>query len=265
MLKWLRAYVLQISAVAFWIGMIAFIFYTLDANNLTLGEFLTDLENHIQSAWYGIIAYLILFAVFRPFILVPTIIILALGGRIFGLIPGFLIGSLGMSLSAIIPYYAGRIFYSKGTEVEPVGVMRRFARRVSKFLRKNAFEALVVMRMTHVPYDGVCFAAGYIKVPFNRYWWGTFVGNIPAAYPFAALGASIEGDLLTGDYSLNEGILASSVIVFVLSMVLAWAIRRSRLTDDLPPAEDPTEPSHPYQTSANSPNDNPVNSQLAEV
>jgi len=191
---------------------------------------LGNLEADIKTAWYGPLAYVLLFAVFRPFILVPTIVIVALGGRIFGLGPGFVLGSLGMSLSAIIPYYVGRVFAGEDANAQPVGVMRRFARRMSKFLRKNAFEALIVMRMTHVPYDGVSFAAGYIVVPFSRYWWGTFVGNIPAAYPFAALGASLEGNLLSGDYTLNEGILASSVIVFVLAFVLAWVLRRSRLS-----------------------------------
>lgn len=248
MLRWIKVHSPQIAAVLFWIGMIWFIFYTLDASGQTLGEFLSSLEDYIKTAWYGPLAFLILFAVFRPFILVPTIVILVLGGRIFGLVPGFLLGSFGMTLSAIIPYYAGRIFAGEEADARPVGVMRRFARRMGKFLRKNAFEALIVMRMTHVPYDGVCFAAGYIMVPFSRYWWGTFVGNIPAAYPFVALGASFEGDLLSGDYSLNEGILASSVIVFVLAFVLAWVLRRSRLqthdeaetAEQIISADDPT-------------------------
>lgn len=230
MQQWLKLHFTKVGAFFFWIAMIALIYYKLDSSDQTLRQFLLTAEYRMKTEWYGALTFLALFAVVRPFTLLPTMVFLALGGRIFGLGWGFVYGAAGMTASAIIPYYTGRLFQQEVPDSQAGGPVRRFIGRMANFLRINAFEALVMMRMTHIPYDLVSFTAGGLSVPFRTYLLGTFLGNLPATYPFVALGASIEGSLLDGNYVLNHGLLASSVLVFGLSIAISRYLRRRDFT-----------------------------------
>lgn len=226
MQQWLKLHFTKVGAFFFWIAMIALIYYKLDASDQTLKQFLLTAEYRMTTEWYGALTFLALFAVVRPFTLLPTMIFLALGGRIFGLGWGFIYGTIGMTASALIPYYTGRLFQKDVPDGQDGGPVKRFIGRMAQFLRMNAFEALVMMRMTHIPYDMVSFTAGGLSVPFRTYLLGTFLGNLPATYPFVALGASIEGSLFDGNYVLNQALLISSVVVFGLCVAISKSMRR---------------------------------------
>jgi uncharacterized membrane protein YdjX (TVP38/TMEM64 family) len=240
MIKWVKRHGFQIGAVVFWLAMIVVMLSYMNANALTLPQFVAYIEFVMRENWYGPVLFLLLFIFLRPFTLIPAIVLAALGGRIFGLGWGFVYGMIGKTMTAILPYLFGRLFansveHRRFTTRRP----RHVADRVANFLQQNAFESLLAMRLINVPFDLVSFMAGSMALSFRWYMLATFLGNISSVYGFAALGASIEGDILKGDYSINAELVVSSVVVLVLSAALAVYLRR-RNAEPAGRDEDPT-------------------------
>ena len=219
---------LQLGAALFWLCMIALIFIYLDANQLTFNQLIDQVEATIRDHWFGPLIFLLIFIILRPFTLIPAIVFAALGGRIFGVTWGFVWGMVGKTLSAVLPYCFGRLFNRDETAASAFKApgIRGVAARVERWLQENAFESLLAMRLVNVPFDIVSFMAGYITMPFKLFMLATFLGNISSVYGFAALGASIEGDLLEGDYSINIELVVSSVVVLALSALVSVYLRR---------------------------------------
>ncbi|MFW5691468.1 MAG: TVP38/TMEM64 family protein [Chloroflexota bacterium] len=217
----------QIGAVVFWLGMIAFLLIYIDTNNLTLAQFVARLENTMREMWYGPVLFLLVLIVLRPFTLIPTIVFATLGGRLFGLGWGFIYCLIGSTLTAILPYYFGRLFANsleqrRHTTENP----RHMGDHVANFLQRNPFESLLALRLINAPFDLVSFMAGRIVLPFRIYMLATLLGNISSVYGFTALGASIEGNILRGDYQINVELVASSVVVLLLSVIVSLYLRR---------------------------------------
>lgn len=213
-------YLPQIAAVFVWIGLILAVYIYLQLTKLTLEEAIKKLELLMITRWYGPVIFFGLF-LFRPFTLVPAIVFVALGGRIFGLWMGFVYGLSAMTISAVLPYYAGRLFAGQINNTRQLGG----ARRVSQFVRANPFEALLALRLVNVVYDIVSFVSGSLKVSLRIFLAATLLGNLSVAYTFAALGASLEGDIFDGELSFNGDMLFSSAVVFVISLGISRYLR----------------------------------------
>lgn len=213
-------YLPQIAAVFVWIGLILAVYIYLQLTKLTLEEAIKKLELLMITRWYGPVIFFALF-LFRPFTLVPAIVFVALGGRIFGLWMGFVYGLTAMTISSVLPYYAGRLFAGQINKTRQLGG----ARRVSQFVRANPFEALLALRLVNVVYDIVSFVSGSLRVSLRVFLAATLLGNLSVAYTFAALGASLEGDIFDGELSFNGDMLFSSAVVFVISLGISRYLR----------------------------------------
>ncbi len=225
--QFILRHALQIGAVLFWFVMVGVIYAYMDANQLTFNALVDQIETTIRDHWFGPLIFLFIFVVLRPFTLIPAIVLAAMGGHIFGLKWGFIWGMIGKTLSAVMPYYFGRLFNTDDTPraINTSGV-RGVAARVERFLQENTFESLLAMRLVNVPFDIVSFMAGYMSMSFKLFMLATFLGNLSSVYGFAALGASLEGNLVEGDYSINQELAISSVIVLALSAVISVYLRR---------------------------------------
>lgn len=225
---WLQRRFLQLLGVAFWLAMILGLYLYLDAQSLTLGELLARFEATMRDHWYGPALYLLAFVFVRPFTLVPAVIFAALGGRLFGVGWGFVYALVGKTLTALLPYYLGRAFARRGMDTTGFTTPGRqqFIRRVALFLQRNAFESLLAMRLINLPFDIVSFIAGTIRVRWRVFMLATFLGNISDVYAFVALGASVEGDLMAQEIHINAELVASSVIVLLVSAGIALVLRR---------------------------------------
>jgi uncharacterized membrane protein YdjX (TVP38/TMEM64 family) len=224
-LKRLRCYLPQIMTILVWVGTIGGLMYVLRTQHLTLIQLAEEVELFIADHWYGPLIFLLVFLI-RPFTLIPAILFVAIGGRIFGAGLGFVYGLTAMTASAIIPYYAGRLFAGELDAGENLGKFRRAAQRIARFLRRNAFEALVTLRMAYVPYDITSVVAGNIHVPLRVFINATIIGNLSVVYTFAALGAALDGDLSEGNFSVNYTLVALSVASFFAGLFIARRLRR---------------------------------------
>ncbi len=244
----IKRHLAKIIAVLLWLAVLIAIYYTLDSRNLTLPQLLDDARNHLNTAWYGSLVFLFVIGILRPFTLVPTVILIVAGGMIFGLSEGFIYGLIGTTVSAILPYYAGMLFAVEIKPDDDLGIFRKPAQKIAQFLLDNAFESLVALRLIQGPYDIVSFVAGNINMPLRVFMIGTFVGNIPAVYVFVALGASLDVELTTGQYAVDGRLIASSVAVFIASVVAAQylRIRKRRIdtehSDNAPSRNDAQQP-----------------------
>lgn len=237
----IKQHIAKIVAVLFWACILIAIYYVLDSRNLTLPQLLDDARNNLDNAWYGPPVFLFVIGILRPFTLVPTIILIAAGGMIFGLYESFIYSLIGTTISAILPYYAGMLFAVEIKPDDDLGIFRKPAQTIAQFLLDNAFESLVALRLIQGPYDIVSFVAGNINMPLRVFMLGTFVGNIPAVYVFAALGASVDVELATGQYAIDGRLIASSVAVFIASIVAAQYLRiRKRRIDTETTTDTPT-------------------------
>lgn len=227
-----RRHSMQIIAVLFWLGMIMTILHVMRQNDLNFLQFLRQLEDTMRDNWYGPLLFIFVFVIARPFTLVPVTIFVMLGGRIYGVGLGFVYCMIGLNLTAILPYYFGLLFTRKevaSLDVVPAPGWRSMGGRIERFLRRNSFESLLAMRLSSLPFDLTSLIAGYIAMPFRVYMGATFLGNIATAYGFAALGASVEGDIYDGQYSINSELLISSVAVLLFSLFISLYLRRRRV------------------------------------
>ena len=225
---WFQQRLLQIGAVVFWLGMITLMYLYMEANHLTVAQLIEQMETTMRDNWYGALIFLFVMIVLRPFTLIPALVLAALGGRVFGVWWGFLWGMIGATISAIGPYYFGRLFASRHVDESTFTTpgVRRMMHKAARFMYRNAFASLLALRLINAPYDIVSFVAGNLQLPFRVFLWATFLGNISSIYGFTALGAAVEGDITDQDFSLNAELIFSSIVVLLLSALIAWILRR---------------------------------------
>jgi uncharacterized membrane protein YdjX (TVP38/TMEM64 family) len=222
---WIRLYLAQIIAVLVWLGVIALLFLLLYRREMTPVEALARAEHFMASYWYGPAIFLILFML-RPFTLIPGIVFVALGGRIFDMWPGIVYGLLAMTLSAVLPYYVGTLFAGDGKNPNEMSRLRQTGQRIARILRGNPYEALIALRMINFAYDVTSFTAGKLRMDFRVFLRATLLGNVFIAYAFTSLGASLEGDLQTGDLRIEPTLVISSLLVLGASAGLSRFLHR---------------------------------------
>lgn len=211
-----------IGAVIFWIIVLSAMRQYMQVNNLTFGELTNQLAILLTGTWYGPLLYIIVY-IFRPLILFPASLLTLLGGNVFGLFPGSLIVLVAGTLSSIIPYAAGLSLSSVNTNTtQPEGRLQRFV----SMLQDNPFQAVLIMRLLYLPYDAVSILAGSLRINFVIFLVATAIGNIGGTLAYVGIGSSIQGDISSGDISLDANILLFSLVVLVIGLVVSRMINQ---------------------------------------
>ena len=226
----------KIIGIIFWLAIVAAVIVYQRSTGLGPQALAADLAERLQTfiagTWWGPIVYSVVYF-FRPVILFPASILTILGGNLYGAWVGVPLVVLAGSLSAVIPYFAGRWLFGSATEAaqddESVGRLQRFAGA----LRDNPFQTVVTMRLLFLPYDGVNIFAGSLNVPFIPFIVATALGNIVGSLPYVLLGASVEGNPFTAEAELNWWVFALAAVLFVLSIGGSQLYKRLR---DEPPS-----------------------------
>ena len=82
------------------------------------------------------------------------------------------------------------------------------------------------MRLIYLPYDAVSLVAGSLRIPLLTFLLATALGNVAGTLSFVGVGASIQGNLATGEISLNPAVLAFSGVVLVASLITSRILNR---------------------------------------
>ncbi len=222
--NWIKDHRTAVIAVLFWLLLIAATRSYMSANDLTFAELATQLEDVLTNAWYGPLLYIFVYLL-RPVILFPASLLTILGGSVFGLWPGFLYVLVAGTLSSMIPYGVGR-WFSNGAQ--PESVEESTFQRFVGMLRRNPFQAVLIMRLIYLPYDAVSVLAGSLSIPFLTFILATGLGNVAGTLSFVGVGASIEGDLAAGEVSLNPTVLAFSGVILITSLIVSRLVSRAQ-------------------------------------
>jgi len=212
----------QITALIFWTIIIISTRQYMQANAIGFAELATQLSDLLTGTWYGPVIYIVIYLL-RPLILFPASLLTLLAGNIFGLWFGFLYALFAGTISSIVPYSVGR-WFSPQKIAEKEVLEDDKTSRIKQFiglLRKNPFQAVLTMRLLFLPYDGVSILAGALRIGFVPFFLATALGNIGGTFAYVGAGASIEGDIASGEVSINPYIFAVTIAILIASVILS--------------------------------------------
>lgn len=217
--NWVKNHRTAVIAVIFWVALLVGARQYMSANNLTFAQLTRQLQDGLTGEWWGALLYVAIYLI-RPLILFPASLLTILGGSVYGLPLGFVLVLLTGTASATVPYVVGR-WFSTGEAVKEEAVEEGGSalKRFVAVLRRNPFQAVLTARLLFLPYDAVSLIAGNLRISFLTFFLATALGNVVGTFAYVGIGASIQGDITTGDVSLDWRILAASLAVLVISLV----------------------------------------------
>lgn len=225
MLDYLSRNRLLIVAIVFWVLILMISRQIMLDRQLTFMDIANQLADVLTQTWYGPLLFIFVYML-RPLILFPASLLTLLGGSVFGLFPGFFYILIAGTVSALLPYGAARWFSDEPAEQVTDG------NRLSRFiglLRRNPFQAVLIMRLLYLPYDLVSVLAGSLKINTGTFFLATLIGNIGGTLAYTGLGASIEGDLSTGSISFDPSLILFSTVVLIIGLALSRFLNQLNL------------------------------------
>jgi len=219
--RWYEIHAQKLFALFFW--GILFSGYQWYAYNHQLSplQIVQQLLTFLADSFWGPVVYIALYAI-RPLILFPSTLLTLAGGFIFGPIWGVLYTVLASNASAMVAYFIGRYF---GQGLLPESASESFVQRYAARLRQNSFETILIMRFVFMPYDLINYLAGFLRIKWLPFLLATALGSIPGTIAFIGFGASIER--FDGAVpSLNPSTLTASLVVFIVSLLLARVFKK---------------------------------------
>jgi len=225
--NWLQKHAQKLIALIFWLTLIGIYQWYVTANQLSPLQVVQQLLGFLKNGLWGVIIYIVLYAI-RPLILFPSTILTLAGGFVFGPFLGVLYTIIASNISSTIAFYVGQ-FFGKGLlrDDGSDGLVQRYARR----LRENSFETVMIMRFIFLPYDFVSYLSGFLKIKFIPFILATALGSIPGTIAFVGFGASIES--FDGALpKLNPVTLGFSVAVFIVSIALSRIFKKREMKSE---------------------------------
>ena len=211
----------RLGLVALWVAAIAgWVIYQRSTGLGTIGTLEAFIEA-IRGEWWAVLLFIAVYAL-RPVVLFPASLMTIAGGLLFGPVVGVAATVIGANASAMVAYFIARAFgFEFDEDDEHVGIMRKWAGR----MRRNSFESVLLMRLAFLPYDGVNYAAGFLKIRPVAFLLATAIGSLPGTVSFSLAGASIES-LSDGPSGVDPIVLIASGALFVISIVISQIVKR---------------------------------------
>ena len=227
----------RLGLVALWVAAIAgWVIYQRSTGLGTIGTLEAFIEA-IRGEWWAVLLFIAVYAL-RPVVLFPASLMTIAGGLLFGPVVGVAATVIGANASAMVAYFIARAFgFEFDEDDEHVGIMRKWAGR----MRRNSFESVLLMRLAFLPYDGVNYAAGFLKIRPVAFLLATAIGSLPGTVSFSLAGASIES-LSDGPSGVDPIVLIASGALFVISIVISQIVKRREAAKTPAVSEDTVEP-----------------------
>jgi uncharacterized membrane protein YdjX (TVP38/TMEM64 family) len=159
-----------------------------------------------------------------------AVLIMLIGGFLFGTVGGGLLAATGASLSAAVVYLSGRALFANHVENLLASRLREFRHAVAE----NAFTCLLALRLLPgMPAWLSNLVPVPVAIPARTVVTATFIGILPMCLLVGAVGDGLAtltavGNELSTDLLLRPSLLAPLLSLFVLAIVSLAAKRRSR-------------------------------------
>lgn len=142
---------------------------------------------------WGAVGALVLIAlcVIHSVVLFPTEVPNAVAGYVYGFWLGLAIMMVGWTASSIVAYAIG---HHLGRPALRRLAGRERVERVERLVERGGATGLLAVRLIPLlPYSGIGYVAGALRVPLWRFTWTTFVGSLPLFVTVVYLGSRLEG------------------------------------------------------------------------
>jgi uncharacterized membrane protein YdjX (TVP38/TMEM64 family) len=163
------------------------------------------LDGHPGAPLFLLLAYAL-----RPLTLLPVTVLTAFAGFLLGPWLGFAVALLAVTSSSLLPY-----------------ALARAARRHGVGGSRRPFQAVLIARLAMLPGDAVSAVAGALRVPPTAFVLATLLGGAPGVLVGVLAGAGVEEAFELGAVRPDLRLLAASLVVVVMSLGVAWLLRRS--------------------------------------
>ena len=213
----------KIVALLFWVMVVSAYWFIANHYDLPPDTMIKLLGDWFVSSLFGRVLFILFFAL-QPLVFFPTTLMAILGGCLYGPIEGFFITLIGANGAGLTSYMVGR-FFGQGmltNEGQNDSLMHRYA----NYMRRNSFEAILIMHLIFLPYDLVNYFAGFLRVDWKPFVLGTALGSLPGILTFVLFGASIEGDIMSGTPEINLTTLAISGVTLMISLGLSQVLKQ---------------------------------------
>ncbi|MCA9360487.1 FAD-dependent oxidoreductase, partial [Candidatus Kaiserbacteria bacterium] len=208
---------------AIWaIGLWQFYAYQ-QAHDMTVTETALMVFDFVSMTIWGPLIYILAYAI-RPLTFFPGTLLTILSGVFFGFWTGTFLTIIAANISSSIAYVVGRYFGGRlALEDSVIG-------KWVTVLREGPFISVLTTRLIFLPFDGVSYAAGILKLPFVSFLLATFVGTLLGIATFVSIGASLNIDVFRENgFStdvIDDKFILISVVIFVASVGVSKLLKR---------------------------------------
>lgn len=214
----------KFSAGLFWLALLGGYAWYMRSTGLSAQEAALQLRDFLAESAWGPLLYITLYTV-RPLIFFPATIMTAMSGYLYGPLLGTGYALIGGNLSGSLAYFVGRFFGGDLFDEDDADA-NTFLARHAAHLRRNGFEAVLVMRLIYLPYDLVNYLCGFVRVPWLQYATATLLGVLPGSLTFTLLGS-----VFTTQSTSQRWLLAGfSLAMLLLGLGLSRRLKVRRAT-----------------------------------
>jgi uncharacterized membrane protein YdjX (TVP38/TMEM64 family) len=157
-------------------------------------------------------------AALSPLLLVPAALLGALGGACFGPAPGIAWTLLGCNGSALLAYGLGRLSRQEHGRLERLGA------RYGPHLQHRPLLAVIVLRLSFLPYDPINYLVGLLRVPPWPFLLGNTLGSLPGVIIIVLAGRA-AGTIGAGGVPPSPAVLLGVAGLIAASVALALVLR----------------------------------------
>lgn len=213
----------KLLLLGLWVtGLVALYQYQASTGN-TLSQSSLALFAFITTTTLGPLLYILAYTV-RPLTFFPGTALTILSGVFFGWWWGIVYTIIAANLSATLAYVVGRYFGGN------LKLETSFFGRYVEACRQSPFITILTMRLLFLPFDGVNYAAGIIKIPYLPYIVATIIGTLLGIATFVSIGASLSVEQFAKNGFSTDAIdskfLLMSAGIFLTSLIVSKLLKK---------------------------------------
>lgn len=209
----------RLMTFLFWLTLVGLYWAVANRYELSPEEVIKQFADFFVNTSYGPLLFILFFAL-QPLIFFPSSLMGVAGGYLYGPMWGLLYAVIGANGAGMVSYLVGYFFGG--------GEINQFIERYTQQIRHNSFETLLMMHLIFLPYDLVNYFAGFLRVKWHLFVLATALGSLPGTITLVFFGASIEGNLMSGDVALDFSTLAISGVTLIVSLSISRYLKWRR-------------------------------------
>jgi uncharacterized membrane protein YdjX (TVP38/TMEM64 family) len=183
---------------------------------------------------FGAIAFIAL-CIAGVLLHLPEVILIAIGGVLFGGVRGFIYGWIGSICGSTITFLFVR-YFMKDVFQRKVAGRFKYLQSIDKHLGQHGFRTMLALRLFLFMSPPLNWFIAVTRVRFSHYLAGSILGIIPGVAITAYAADNIAGVKSFSDLVTSQHIIAVSLVIVLIAVtsVAAWKILGKGAADKAP-------------------------------